>query len=421
MTHDELLLLFRRSGALLEGHFRLTSGLHSPRYLQCALVLSNPANAAALAEALAPQVGLARRHRGPVARAGRHRDRPRNGPRAGRARDLCRAPGRSIDATARLHVGSRRPGAGGRRRRHHRRLDTRDHGGGARSRAPRSSGRRRSSTEAAATRTSACPYHALLPMAVPTYDPAACPLCAAGRAGGQAGKPGLTNTCTSFALRLRMSTPCDPEADARLRRHPVCGLATAGRRHVHPGPARDDPHGDRRHAGGGGRRRADRRRRARAGAGRQLHAGQHARHRHATPRAERAAACRRPRARGRGGRRRVSRALLGHWQALSVRRGQRTARQSVCRPVCLAPDRAARPDYDAASGRASDWHPRLLGVSSPPAPTSPTPSAPSRLAEIADVTDEPPSPLPAGARPWRPPAGLRGRRRRLPAPHGPRR
>src|ERR671936_726889 len=39
MTRDELLDLFRRSGALLEGHFRLTSGLHSPGYLQCALVL----------------------------------------------------------------------------------------------------------------------------------------------------------------------------------------------------------------------------------------------------------------------------------------------------------------------------------------------------------------------------------------------
>ncbi len=42
MTRDEVLDLFRRSGALLEGHFRLTSGLHSPGYLQCALVLSHP-------------------------------------------------------------------------------------------------------------------------------------------------------------------------------------------------------------------------------------------------------------------------------------------------------------------------------------------------------------------------------------------
>ena len=56
MNNDDLLSLFRDSGALLEGHFRLTSGLHSPRYLQCALVLSDPAKAGALAAALAPEV-----------------------------------------------------------------------------------------------------------------------------------------------------------------------------------------------------------------------------------------------------------------------------------------------------------------------------------------------------------------------------
>jgi orotate phosphoribosyltransferase len=53
MTHDELLDLFRRSGALLEGHFRLTSGLHSPGYLQCALVLQHPASAEQLGAAIA--------------------------------------------------------------------------------------------------------------------------------------------------------------------------------------------------------------------------------------------------------------------------------------------------------------------------------------------------------------------------------
>src|SRR5206468_3566981 len=42
MTRDELLDVFRKSGALLDGHFRLTSGLHSPGYLQCALVLQHP-------------------------------------------------------------------------------------------------------------------------------------------------------------------------------------------------------------------------------------------------------------------------------------------------------------------------------------------------------------------------------------------
>jgi len=53
MTRDELLDLFRRSGALLEGHFRLSSGLHSPGYLQCALVLQHPQHAEALGKAIA--------------------------------------------------------------------------------------------------------------------------------------------------------------------------------------------------------------------------------------------------------------------------------------------------------------------------------------------------------------------------------
>ena len=53
MTRDELLDLYRRSGALLEGHFRLTSGLHSSGYLQCALVLQHPGHAEALGRAIA--------------------------------------------------------------------------------------------------------------------------------------------------------------------------------------------------------------------------------------------------------------------------------------------------------------------------------------------------------------------------------
>ena len=52
MTKDEVLSAFRRSGALLEGHFRLSSGLHSPGYLQCALVLQHPKEAEALGAAL---------------------------------------------------------------------------------------------------------------------------------------------------------------------------------------------------------------------------------------------------------------------------------------------------------------------------------------------------------------------------------
>jgi orotate phosphoribosyltransferase len=52
MDQDAVLDLFRKSGALLEGHFRLSSGLHSDRYLQSALVLQYPEFATALGEAL---------------------------------------------------------------------------------------------------------------------------------------------------------------------------------------------------------------------------------------------------------------------------------------------------------------------------------------------------------------------------------
>jgi orotate phosphoribosyltransferase len=57
MNREMLLDLFRRSSALLEGHFRLSSGLHSPGYLQCALVLQHPEHAAALGAAMAERVG----------------------------------------------------------------------------------------------------------------------------------------------------------------------------------------------------------------------------------------------------------------------------------------------------------------------------------------------------------------------------
>ena len=56
MTQAEVLTIFRQSGALLEGHFRLSSGLHSPGYLQCALVLQHPRDAEVLGAALADVV-----------------------------------------------------------------------------------------------------------------------------------------------------------------------------------------------------------------------------------------------------------------------------------------------------------------------------------------------------------------------------
>ncbi|MBP7055298.1 MAG: orotate phosphoribosyltransferase [Candidatus Omnitrophica bacterium] len=53
MTEKEVLAIFEKHNALLAGHFKLSSGLHSEKYLQCALVLQYPDMAAALAKALA--------------------------------------------------------------------------------------------------------------------------------------------------------------------------------------------------------------------------------------------------------------------------------------------------------------------------------------------------------------------------------
>ncbi len=56
LTPESLLRLFGERGALLEGHFLLTSGLHSPRYLQCARVLMDPALATRLGAELAARL-----------------------------------------------------------------------------------------------------------------------------------------------------------------------------------------------------------------------------------------------------------------------------------------------------------------------------------------------------------------------------
>ncbi len=80
LTERETLDRYEKRGALLRGHFRLTSGLHSDIYLQSALVLQHPEDAAALGEGLAaafraeraqtvlaPAIGGERRH-APAAR-----------------------------------------------------------------------------------------------------------------------------------------------------------------------------------------------------------------------------------------------------------------------------------------------------------------------------------------------------------------
>ena len=55
MESTDVIQRFKEFGALLEGHFVLTSGLHSKVYLQCALVLQHPTVAAEFGEAIADE------------------------------------------------------------------------------------------------------------------------------------------------------------------------------------------------------------------------------------------------------------------------------------------------------------------------------------------------------------------------------
>lgn len=56
MNKEDLIKIFKESNAMLEGHFLLTSGRHSDRYLQCALVLQEPETAEKLAKELAAKI-----------------------------------------------------------------------------------------------------------------------------------------------------------------------------------------------------------------------------------------------------------------------------------------------------------------------------------------------------------------------------
>src|SRR3954466_1625984 len=63
LSDDGILAEFRAADALLEGHFILSSGLRSPRYLQCARVLMDPARAGRLASELASRIPAELRER----------------------------------------------------------------------------------------------------------------------------------------------------------------------------------------------------------------------------------------------------------------------------------------------------------------------------------------------------------------------
>ncbi len=179
MNREELLDLFRRCSALLEGHFRLSSGLHSPGYLQCALVLQHPQHAGALGAALAARVG--------DLRATTVLSPALGGLIIGH--EVARALGaRAIfaereDGVLRLRRGFSLSEA---------ELvviveDVVTTGASTREtmQVARAAGAQVVSATAIVDRSGGSaaldvPLHALLDLALPTYDPAACPLCAAG-------------------------------------------------------------------------------------------------------------------------------------------------------------------------------------------------------------------------------------------------
>ena len=179
-TSDSILDRFRNVGALLEGHFRLTSGLHSPGYLQCALVLQHPAEAAACGDAIAdivrslhPTVVLSPALGGIVI-----------GQEVGRALGIRAIFAERQDGTLTLRRGFTLSPAdkvlvvedvvttGGSTRET---IEVARAAGaqvvGAASIIDRSGGQQRL----------AVPYYALATVALPTYESTACPMCAAGQ------------------------------------------------------------------------------------------------------------------------------------------------------------------------------------------------------------------------------------------------
>jgi orotate phosphoribosyltransferase len=182
MTRDELLDLFRKSGALLEGHFRLTSGLHSSGYLQCALVLSQPAHAETLGQAIASLIASLRATvvlspaiGGIVI-----------GQEVGRALGVRAIFAERQDGALMLRRGFALS-------EHDRVLvieDVLTTGGSTREtmQVARAAGAQVVGAASIVNRGASpahsdfgVPYHALLTIGLPTYEPDACPLCAQGR------------------------------------------------------------------------------------------------------------------------------------------------------------------------------------------------------------------------------------------------
>ncbi len=178
MEQNEALELYRRTGAYLEGHFRLSSGLHSPGYMQSALVLQHPADAASLGEGIAAHVQQSEADGRAVAGARRAHHRPRGGARARRARDFRRARWRNaltlrrgfaLAPSDRVLVVEDVFTTG---------KSTRETMEVAREAGAEVVGAAAIVDRSGGTIDFGVPSHALVRLEVPTYDPEACPLCA---------------------------------------------------------------------------------------------------------------------------------------------------------------------------------------------------------------------------------------------------
>jgi len=178
-TAEDILDLFRRVGALLEGHFRLTSGLHSPGYLQCALVLQHPREAEACGAGIADRVrGLAPTVVLSPALGGiviGHEVARALGVRAIFAErqdgTLTLRRGFSLDAADRVLVVEDVVTTGG---------STRETIEAARAAGARVVGAAAIIDRSGGNQNLDVPFHALATVSLPTYQPAACPLCARG-------------------------------------------------------------------------------------------------------------------------------------------------------------------------------------------------------------------------------------------------
>jgi len=178
-TAEDILDLFRRVGALLEGHFRLTSGLHSPGYLQCALVLQHPREAEACGlgigdrvRGLAPTVVLSPALGGIVIG---HEVARALGVRAIFAErqdgTLTLRRGFSLAAVDRVLVVEDVVTTGG---------STRETIDVARAAGARVVGAAAIIDRSGGTQHLDVAFHALATVSLPTYQPDACPLCARG-------------------------------------------------------------------------------------------------------------------------------------------------------------------------------------------------------------------------------------------------